>query len=200
MRQNKAIFLDRDGVINKMFYDKRTGIIDSPLLPQQIEFIPNIFNFLRSVKKRGYLLILISSQPGIGIKKISTTNFTAIQKKINRTLKINGVKLDAEYYCLHHPFASLKKYRMNCNCRKPNIGLFIKAIKRFNIDIKKSWLVGDGVFDIIAGIKMGLKTVLIGNVNEMEYLRVLEERLNGLKPDYIVKNLQEVQKIIESYE
>lgn len=196
VKKNKALFLDRDGVINKMFYNTKLGIVDTPLTPSQVEFLPGIFEFLQTAKKLGYLLILISSQPGIGIKKLSEKNFDAIHKKINKTLQRNNVKLDGEYYCLHHPFAVLKKYRINCRCRKPGTALLEKAIHDFNIDIKKSWLVGDGVFDIMAGAKVGLRTILLANVNEAEYLHLLEERLRGIKPDYLVKNLKEAGKIL----
>lgn len=196
MIMNKAVFLDRDGVINKMFYDLRLGIIDTPITSSQVEFIPGIFAFLHAVKKLGYLLILISSQPGIGIKKLSKKNFLAIKKKISETLERKGVKLDSEYYCLHHPFATIKKYRVNCDCRKPGTALIDKAIKDLDIDVKKSWLVGDGVFDIMAGAKVGVRTILLANVNEAEYLHLLEERLRGIKPNYLVKNLKEAEKIL----
>lgn len=188
--------MDRDGVVNKMFYDVRLGIIDTPLTLSQVEFVPGIFEFLKSAKKLGYLLVLISSQPGIGIKKLSKKNFEVIKQRINNTLKQHGVKLDGEYYCLHHPFAVLKKYHRNCKCRKPGTLLLEKAVKDFNIDVKKSWLVGDGVFDIMAGDKVGVKTILLANVNEIEYLRVLEERLQGIKPNYLVKNLKEALAVI----
>ncbi|MCL5675820.1 MAG: HAD-IIIA family hydrolase [Patescibacteria group bacterium] len=196
VKKNKALFLDRDGVINKMFYNTKLGTVDTPLSSSQVEFIPGIFEFLKTAKKRGYLLILISSQPGIGIKKLSKKNFLKIKKKISETLKRKSVQFDREYYCLHHPFATIKKYRTNCNCRKPGTALIDKAIKDLDIEVKKSWLVGDGIFDIMAGAKVGIKTILLANVNEAEYLRVLEERLRGIKPDHLVKNLKEAEKIL----
>lgn len=194
--KNKALFLDRDGVIIKMHYDIVHGVIDTPLSIKQVEFIPGIFELLRFAKRFGYLLIVITNQPGVGIKKISSKKNTEIQKYITQILQKQGINLDGEYYCLHHPYASIPKYQKECLCRKPNIGLLTKASQDLNIDIKSSWLIGDGVSDIIAGYKAGCKTILIGNIYEAEYLRILEERLGGIKPTFIVKKISQIENIL----
>ena len=199
MQRARAIFLDRDGVINKMYYHLDVGAIDTPLTTRQVEFVPHIFDFLRNVKKLGYLLILVSNQPGFGLKKLSWKNFSAIKRKIAKTLNRYGISLDGEYYCFHHPYAKLKLYRKHCTCRKPRAGLFKRAIKDFNIDIKKSWLIGDGVFDIVVGKGLGVRTILLANINEGEYLRILEGRLESATPDFLVKSLKEAWKIIKKH-
>jgi len=195
--RNKAIFLDRDGVIIKLVYNIEFGLIHTPLTPQQVELNFGIVDFLKSAKKAGFLLIVISNQPNIGIKKMSEKQFQAVIDSMNSKLKKNGVVLDAEYYCLHHPFAEIKKYRKKCTCRKPKILLYKKALKKFAIDIKRSWAIGDGVFDIVAGKTFGVKTILLANINEAAYFETLEKQLNGTSPDYIIKNIKDAKKIIE---
>ena len=193
---NKAIFLDRDGIIIKMHYDENFGIIDTPLAVKEIKFVPGIFGLLRHARKLGYLLILISNQPGVGIKKISLKRHNEIKNYVTQTLKKQGIVLNGEYYCMHHPYAQIPKYKQECECRKPKVGLFVQASKKLNIDLKQSWMIGDGVNDIIAGYRAGCKTVLVGNILEAEYLRILEEKLGNIKPNFLVKNIKEIQNII----
>ena len=194
--KNKAIFLDRDGVINQMVYNTEFGIIHSPILAKHVELVHGIENFLTITKKLGYLLIVISNQPNIGIKKMSEQQFKNINEKIKSELKKYDIVIDEEYYCLHHPFAQIKKYKKNCLCRKPNTLLFKKAIKKFNIDVKKSWVIGDGVFDIMAGNKIGAKTILLTNLKESAYLELLTKQLKYDQPKIIVKNLNEAAIIV----
>ena len=194
--KNKAIFLDRDGIITKLIYNTRLGIIHTILNPKQVEFVFGALDFLKTAKKNGYLLIIISNQPNVGIKKINIEKFLLIKKKINSYLKKNGIVLDAEYYGLHHPFADIKKYRKICKCRKPETLLYKKAINKFDIDVKKSWAVGDGIFDIIAGNKIGLKTILVTNTAESAYFEMIINQLKENLPHGTVKNLQQAQDII----
>lgn len=193
---NKALFLDRDGVIIKMHYDRIHGTIDTPLSIKQVEFIPGIFELLRFAKRFGYLLIVIANQPGVGIKKISSKRNTEIKNYITQTLQKQGIELDGEYHCMHHPYASISKYRKGCICRKPKIGLLIQASKDFNIDPEQSWMIGDGVQDIIAGHTAGCKTVLVGNIMEAEYLHILEEKLGNVKPTFLVKNIKQIKSLL----
>ncbi|MBI4991299.1 HAD-IIIA family hydrolase [Candidatus Gottesmanbacteria bacterium] len=189
---NKAFFLDRDGIIVKMVYDAESGSPHPPLKPSQMEFVPGIFELLKTAKKLGYLNIIISNQPDIGLGRISKNDFDKISEKIRSSLSDKKLTLDAEYYCFHHPFAKLRKYREKCSCRKPLPGLISQAAKDFAVDLKRSWMLGDGVKDVIAGHKAGCKTILLANLHEAEYLKVLEENLKDIKPDYLVKNLKEV--------
>lgn len=194
--KNKALFLDQDGVILEMVYDLEHGSIHTPLNQKQVLLVHGIIALLKKAKKLGYKLIIISNQPDVGLKRLSRENFNMVHKRMEELLLRNNIELDGSYYCFHHPFAKIKKYKKNCNCRKPKTEFFKKAIREFNINVKKSWLIGDGVFDILAGNKMGFKTILLGNIYEAEYLRILESRLGSIRPKYLVKNLDEAVKII----
>jgi|SRR3989344_1416618 len=192
----KALFLDRDGVIIKMHYHEDSGIIETPLSLEQVEFQHGIFDLLHLAKKLGYLLILVSNQPGVGIKKISLIIHNQIKDYIAQKLQDEGVPLDGQYYCLHHPYAQIAEYKKECECRKPKIGLLVQAIEEFDIDPKKSWMIGDGVNDIISGSNIGCKTILIGNIYEAEYLSILEKELGNIKPNFLVKKIEQIDGLI----
>ena len=193
----RAIFLDRDGIFIKMYYDRNFGTIDTPLSVKQITFAPGIFEFLHAAKSLGFLLILISNQPAIGIKKINLRTHNKMRDYIKQILRNHGITLDGEYYCLHHPYASISKYKKDCLCRKPKMGLLMRAAEDFHVDLNKSWMIGDGVYDIIAGHNAGCKTILVGNIMEGEYLNILAKKLGGIKPDHLVKHISEAKNIIE---
>lgn len=196
----RAIFLDRDGIINELCYDQEKGIIEGPLVPQQVRLVFGITKLLKSIKKLGYLLIIISNQPNLALKKINKENFNLVSGRIINLLKKEDVLIDGQYYCLHHPFAKVAEYRKKCECRKPGIGLFLQAIKEFKIDVESSWMIGDGVMDIIAGKKAGCKTILLANIESSDNLSILEKQLKGIKPDFVIKKLPEAIKIISANE
>jgi len=195
--KNKAVFFDRDGTIIKLAYYEDAETIDTVSRPEQVELTPDIGEVLKRLKGLGYLLIVISNQPRIGIKKLTEQKFEEIRQKFNEELEKDRVKLDKEYYCFHHPFASVEKYMMKCECRKPGIKFFEDAEKEFNIDLSKSWTIGDGVNDVLAGNSAGTKTILIANLLESAYLSIIEDKLKGVKPDFIVKKPKEIIEIIK---
>lgn len=194
---NKAFFYDRDGIIIKMIYDLDSGKIHIALNPPQVAFTPGIFELLKTTSQFCYKNIIISNQPNIGLNKIKEQNFEKVRKKIKETFKQKNVLIDGEYYCFHHPYADIKKYRIKCDCRKPKIGLILKAAEEYQLDLKQSFIIGDGVNDIVAGHNAGCKTILVVNLLETEYLRIIEQRLGKIKPDYLVRNLKEAVSLIK---
>ncbi len=193
----KAVFYDRDGIIMKMVYDLEHGLIETAKKPSQIAFVPGIVELLKHTASLGYKNIIISNQAGMGIKKISPKNFAAVRESMTERLKKRGAVIDAQYYCFHHPFASIAKYKKKCDCRKPEPGLLFQAAKEHDIDLAKSWMIGDSVYDVLAGNAAGCRTILLGYIHETEYLRILEKKLNGIKPDYLIKKLNEAINIIK---
>jgi len=195
----RAVFLDRDGVINEMYYNEEHGFADSPANPQQFKLKKGIAEFIKKIQAKGFLVIVVSNQPGIAKRKFSETLFKKICQKMKSQLKRQGAKLDGEYYCLHHPQAINLRYKKNCSCRKPKSGLILKAISDYNIDIKNSWLIGDGVNDILTGKLVGCKTVLLAEIKEVGYLKIIEEKLRSMTPDFYASNFNEIFKIIKNY-
>lgn len=196
-KKTKALFLDRDGTINELNYDPEYGIIESPLNPEQVRLLFGIVPLLKAAKNMGYLLVIISNQPNLALRKTSEKNFDQISEKITELLKKEGVTIDAEYYCFHHPFAKVVKFKQKCDCRKPGTALFLKAAKEHNVNLNASWVVGDGVTDVLAGKAAGCKTILLANIDATENLRIIEQQLKDCKPDYIIKRLTDAVEIIK---
>jgi len=189
----KAVFLDRDGVINKLIYHHEHGIIDSPFTVEQFSLINGVGKAIKKLRENDYKVILASNQPGIAKGFFSRDIFQKIRKRMNNLLTVSGTGLDGEYYCLHHPEAVIPRLRTNCECRKPGPGLLLKAAREMDIDLSQSWMVGDGITDIQAGKQAGCRTILIGRMK-----CELCEMMNRLEavPDFIAPNLTEAADYI----
>ncbi len=193
-KKAKAVFLDRDGIINEMCYHQEHGLIDSPANPKQFKLIAGIGKLIKDLKKLGYLVIVISNQPGIAKKKYTKRLFNAINQKMHKLLEKEETKLDDVYYCLHHPEAKDKNYKAICECRKPKPGLILRAAKDHNLNLKKSWFVGDGIVDIQAGKTAGCKTILVAKL-KLDLCQILIKK--SIRPNFVVSDLNWVLKTIE---
>jgi UDP-N-acetylmuramoyl-tripeptide--D-alanyl-D-alanine ligase len=143
---HKAVFLDRDGTINV----DRDYVYDI----KDLEFLPNAVRGLKRLQELGYILIIITNQSGIGRGYYSEENYKILMKEFYRRMREEGIEFAADYYCMHAP-------EEKCDCRKPNTLLIETAIKEHNIDIKKSYFIGDKTADILAGKRSGVKTILV---------------------------------------
>jgi D-glycero-D-manno-heptose 1,7-bisphosphate phosphatase len=193
----KAVFLDRDGVINPLVFHPDFGIIDSPMNPTQFKLIQGATEAIKTFNQLGLKVIIVSNQPGIAKGKMSQDLFESIRTKMKLLLAKNGAYVDGEYYCLHHPKAKLREYRIICNCRKPKPGLIQKAQADLSLDINRCYMVGDGLTDIVAGNAAGCKSILIGDF-KCDVCRQMETMT--IKPHFIASNLLEASKIIKKQE
>ena len=157
-RKQKAVFLDRDGTINR--YVGFLKDIDN------FELIDGVSEAIRLMNRLGYLAIVVTNQPVIARGEVSETYLDEIHRKMETLLGEEGAYIDAIYYCPHHPDSGydgeVKKLKINCDCRKPKPGMLIQAAKDFNINLEESWMIGDSKSDIMAGSSAGCKTALIG--------------------------------------
>ncbi len=192
-----AVFLDRDGVINKIVYHTELGILDTPFTVSQFKLLPKVGAAIRMINSLGLKTIVVSNQPGIAKRHFDTPTLKAIDKKMQTGLSKQNAKLDGVYYCLHHPQAEDKRYKKNCRCRKPKPGLLSQAKKDFDLNLKKCYMIGDGITDIQAGRAVGCTTFLIGN-HKCDLCRLLSEK--KIKPDFIVPNLYQATKYIKKLE
>ena len=192
--KGKAIFLDRDGVINELIYYTDMGIVDSPFTPEQFKLIPDVDKAIKKFQKLGFKTIIVSNQPGVAKNNFAIETFEKIREKMKKELKKKDAVIDSEYYCFHHPDVKISKYRKICKCRKPAPGLLLTAAKEHNIDLLKSWMIGDGITDIQAGKAAGCKTILIGRM-KCDLCKIMEHE--GVKPDFIAPNLFKASLIIE---
>ena len=125
---------------------------------------------IRKINESGYLAIVVTNQPVIARGEVSFEELEEIHNKMETLLGKEGAYLDAIYYCPHHPHKGYEgerpELKIDCDCRKPKPGMLLKAAADFNIDLSRSWMVGDGENDIKAGINAGCKTVLLSSSNE----------------------------------
>lgn len=136
----KAVFLDRDGTINveKNYLYKA----------EEFEFLPGAIEGMQKLLKAGYLLIIITNQSGIARGYYTESQYKALEKWMLQQLELNGVQITDVYYCPHLENAPVKAYAVTCNCRKPKLGLFEKAIKEYEIDVEHSVAIGDKMRDL----------------------------------------------------
>lgn len=193
----RAVFVDRDGVINRMFFDPEHGTVDSPANPDQFTLLPGAGRAIAALNGLGLLVIVVSNQPGIAKGKFTRALLDAIESKMLRAMEAEGARLDAVYNCLHHPDAFLDKYRVRCECRKPLPGLLVEAAREWNIDLRGSYMVGDGVTDIAAGRAAGATTLF---VNSRKCYNCDALAAQGVRPDYFVGDLCEAAEVIQSLE
>lgn len=160
--KQKAIFLDRDGTINKYVGFLRN--IDD------FELIDGVAQAIKKINVSGYLAIVVTNQPVIARGEVTVPQLQEIHNKMETLLGLEGAYLDAIYYCPHHPHkgyaGEIPELKIDCDCRKPKPGMLLKATEDFNIDLNQSYMVGDGENDVKAGIAAGCKTVLLGNAEE----------------------------------
>ncbi len=145
---NKAVFLDRDGVLNRERNDYTFRMED-------FEILPDVAKALKLLQKAGYLLIIISNQSGIGRGLFKIEDTEKLHNYLLKELKKEKIKIEEIYYCVHHPETG------SCLCRKPDSLHVEKALARFNIDPMLSYFIGDKERDVLAGEKVGVKGILI---------------------------------------
>lgn len=187
--KTKAVFLDKDGVINENLYEI-DGQIMAPASIDQIELLPNVKEGLMEIKKQGFKTIIITNQPGLAFGYIDEKKFEDMVNFLKSELPIDGF-----YYCPHHPSkGKVTKFIKACECRKPNQFMLNAAAQELNIDLSESYMVGDSLSDIQTGSNAGVKkTFLIGIVRE-DVLEIQHKK--GIFPDFTCKDLLEVSKKI----
>ena len=191
----KTVFIDRDGVINKIIYHKEHGILDSPSTVDQFELLPQVTDAINRLHNLGYFLVVVSNQPGLAKNNFDLDTFEQTKEKMKNELKKSDAFVDAEYYCLHHPDGVNEKYTKVCDCRKPKPGMILQAAKDHDLDIANSWMIGDGITDIQAGSAAGCKTILIGRM-KCDLCNLMADE--QVKPDFIAPNLYKASLIIEN--
>jgi D,D-heptose 1,7-bisphosphate phosphatase len=183
----KAVFIDRDGVIN---VDK--GLICKH---EDFELIAGVTDAIKSINQSDYIAIVVTNQPGIAKGMYDFQDLDMIHAKMDIQLGEKGAKLDALYFCPHHPDKGFEgerpEFKIICNCRKPAAGMLQKAAEKFHIDLAKSFMIGDHERDILAGKTAGCTTVGVRTGHGLKGSKAL--------PDYSVENLREAVNLILSF-
>ncbi len=176
-----AVFVDRDGVIN--FDPGNFHKIE------ELKILPRVTQAINILNKYKIPIIVVTNQPVVARGWITESGVEEINNKISSILAKDDAKITKFYYCPHHPNANLPKYRVICKCRKPATGLFEKAAEEFNIDTKKSYIIGDSFREIEAAKNLKCKSIAV-ECGRSEF--------RDSKPEYKVKDLYAAVKLILS--
>lgn len=174
--KNKAIILDRDGVINEE--------VEYLYEPEQFRFVSHALEGIKAMQNMGYHIVIVTTQAGIGLGYFTKEDFFRVNRVMLKGFRDYGIVISKIYFCPHAVFE-------NCNCRKPKIGLIERAKEDLHLDLSQSWMIGDKTSDILAGKHAGVRTILVktghGNTNT-EY---------DITADYECKDLEKAAEIIK---
>lgn len=180
----KALFLDRDGILVK----KIDG--EAPRQVGDLQLVGEIIPVIKKARELGFLNIIASNQPDVALGKINEQTKMTLEKKFRELTA--DLPVDDIIYCHHHPKATVAKYRKDCDCRKPKAGMVLTAGKKYQIDMAKSFMLGDRASDVAAGIAAGASTILYDpNHTQEKYLQEM-----GVEPHYNISSLHQVIDIL----
>ena len=194
---SRAVFLDRDGVINELLFHQEMGIIEPPFTPQQFRLKAGVGPAIRRINRLGLKAVVVSNQPGIAMQHFTRKTLQSITQKMKNQLAREDARLDGIYYCLHHPVKGKGALKRRCQCRKPKPGLLVQASREMGIDLKRSYLIGDSILDVQAGIRAGCQTFLLAHL-KCDLCHLMARR--KIKPRYLVKNLGAAVRLIQKLE
>ena len=187
-RRQRAVFLDRDGVINRNVYNPATGEFESPLTADDFAFIPGALDAMRALRSAGFFLFLVSNQSNLAKGKSTLEQLSAIHQKFLLGLAEAAVDFAEFYYCFHHPNGVVSGYSGHCECRKPSPHFLLTASSQFNVDLRRSWMVGDRPTDIECGRAAGARTILIHSAEPYAG--------GGTLPDAVAPDLRTAAQLI----
>jgi D-glycero-D-manno-heptose 1,7-bisphosphate phosphatase len=189
----KAVFLDRDGVINALVHHQDAGVIDAPFTRSQFKLLPRVPEAIRLLNDLGLRVTIVSNQPGIAKGHLKPGMLKTFERKMLSEIRAAGGHVDGIYYCLHHPEAKVRKLRQRCQCRKPEIGLLEQAAAEQNASLAECYMVGDGIPDLLAGSRAGCRTIFIGRW-KCEICQFTEAP--HVRPALVAKDLWEAAQFI----
>jgi D,D-heptose 1,7-bisphosphate phosphatase len=151
----KAMFLDKDDTL----------VPDVPYRadPERTVLLPGVAEGLRLLHEAGYLLIVVTNQPGVALGSYTLVDVLAVERALRSQFVIAGVPLAGYYYCPHHPRGFVPEFAIKCDCRKPKPGMLRRAAQELCIDLEQSWMIGDKQDDVLAGESAGCSAIRLGS-------------------------------------
>ena len=181
MMKKRAVFLDRDGTINRD--------VGYPNSFSMVEIFPYSFAAVRKINEAGFLSIIVTNQSGIGRGFIEEKNLHDIHRKLCLAFAEQNATFDGIYYCPHDMRSEIPEYKKACDCRKPQTGMAKQAMRDFNIDTKNSYMIGDKAEDIMFGINIQATPILLLTGFGQKSLQKLKEQ--GIKPAHVAETVEE---------
>jgi len=185
---HRAVFLDRDGVLNELVLNSVTKEYESPPSPKEMYIPTGIVGALKSLQQK-FLLFVVSNQPNYAKGKMSMEALQAVNHAFAQQMQEKGIQFSEYFYCFHHPQGVVKEYSGDCVCRKPKPYFLLKAAEKYELDLARSWMVGDRDTDVQCGKAAGVLTILFEEEHSKKYQ-------GQSKPDYKAASFTEVVKII----
>ncbi len=181
--QRRAVFLDKDGtLVHNLPYN-----VDAT----RLRFEAGALEGVRALQQLGYLVVIVTNQSGVALGYFSEDDLRTLREALEGRLREAGIRLDGFYYCPHHPQGRVDRYTGYCNCRKPRSGLLLRAAHALDIDLSRSWMIGDILHDVEAGHGAGCRALLVDNGHETAW------NLRGARqPDFVVGDLREAAALI----
>ena len=180
-----AVFVDRDGVINEPVWDRRTQTFESPYRPEDVTLVPGAAQGLAQLA--AFKLVLVSNQPSAAKGQTTLEALAAVHERVVQELRRAGVELDGVYYCHHHP-----DFTGPCACRKPAPGMLRDAAAALDLDLPRSWMIGDADTDVTAAHAAGCKVVLV------EHPQTAHRRRGAVAPEHTAPDLRAAAAWIKS--
>lgn len=157
----RAVFLDRDGVLNEVVLAPGSDRGESPLSVGDVRLVPGAGRDVRRLQDAGWLVVCVTNQPAAAKGEASMEDLAAVQDRIRALVAAHGGRFDAERICLHHPDGVVPELSGPCGCRKPAPGMLLSSAAELGIDLGESWIVGDTDTDMEAGLAAGVRTALV---------------------------------------
>ena len=184
-----AVFFDRDGTLNEEVGHVRNA--------EDFRVYSFAARAVRLVNEAGLRAIVITNQSGIGRGFMPESLVRRVNRQLTRRIAAGGGKLDAIYYCPHHPEAAVERFRMVCECRKPAPGLLEEAAREFGVNLERSFMIGDRFVDILAGRRAGARSVLV--LTGVGRVELVDEKINRIaQPDHVAENVYKAVRWILS--
>ncbi len=189
---NRAVFLDRDGVVVELVWDAGDESFEGPNVKEDVRLVPGAADAIRRIRSLDYRVIVVSNQPGAAKGKASRDNLREAHEHVVRLLAERGAVVDDYRYCLHHPDAIDPLFARVCDCRKPKPGMLLRAASDLDIDLSRSWMIGDSDSDAEAGREAGCRTILVENP------RSTHRRRPDGRADYRVRDVARATDVVVS--
>jgi D-glycero-D-manno-heptose 1,7-bisphosphate phosphatase len=183
MSGTAAAFLDRDGLLNELVPDPDSGLPESPLRVSEVRLLPGVAGALNTLRTAGYALVCVSNQPAAAKGKVSVEQLGEVHERVLELLRLEGVELAASRLCLHHPDGIVAGLAGPCDCRKPAPGLLLDVAAQLELELERSWMIGDTEADVAAGRAAGCRTALI------EHPGSFHKRPGRLRADVLAPDL-----------
>ena len=187
---SSAVFLDRDGVIVELVWDAVDESFEGPNTKEDVRLAPGAAEAIGRIRSLDYRTVVVSNQPGAAKGKASRDDLLDAHAQVVRLLAGQGVEIDDYRYCFHHPDAVVPALMGDCDCRKPKPGMLLDAAAALDLDLSRSWMIGDSDTDVEAARAAGCRTVLVENP------RSTHRRASAGRPDYRAKDVADAVEIV----